>query len=373
MKTISWNPRKLLVAFIITWITVFTMMIFIGNVNQGQRILCLITTQPKYHKTRAEAVKNTWGQLCDVLYFVSSESDPYYPTFAVKGCDAEDYNHLWCKIRNGIIYGYNNFVNDFDWFLKADDDTYVIIDNLKYYLKGFHSSEPLVFGLTFKYQKTIYSSGGLILTLINRLITLFVSYRRCWICEFNSHLKLSKVSISYFSFINEVFSKETVSRLVAKLTDENTNRKWCHTRAQRGAEDLDVGKYGHYHSFKTPFLQFISKIIDRCLDGLGVKYVDTRDSLGRHRFLPFQPFQFLNPNNDIYAMTPWLGNYTVHRIKQVKKFNCPIDKITNYVHFFFLKKGFDCCSDNTISFHYITAPDMYVLHFFVKQLKVRSQ
>ena len=37
------------------------------------RVLCWIMTTPENHKTKALAVKETWGNRCNILLFMSSE------------------------------------------------------------------------------------------------------------------------------------------------------------------------------------------------------------------------------------------------------------------------------------------------------------
>jgi glycoprotein-N-acetylgalactosamine 3-beta-galactosyltransferase len=115
------------------------------------RICCLILTAPQYFTTRARAVNITWAPRCDKFLFISEYSNNtyYLPLAPIKNLTA-GYEHLTKKTTLAFYYAYENLIDQFDWFVKADDDTYIIIENLKSFLHEHNSSQPITFGYNFK-------------------------------------------------------------------------------------------------------------------------------------------------------------------------------------------------------------------------------
>lgn len=85
------------------------------------KILCLIMTNPANHQTKAVHIKNTWGRRCAKLLYISSQRDQELDTIVVN-LTLESRNALRNKTRDGFLYVHDNYVDDFDWFIKADDD-----------------------------------------------------------------------------------------------------------------------------------------------------------------------------------------------------------------------------------------------------------
>lgn len=64
--------------------------------------------------------------------------------------------NLWGKTRDAFTHVYNHYLESADFFLKADDDTYVIVENLLHLLQPYDPNETLYLGCEFKG----YMSGG---------------------------------------------------------------------------------------------------------------------------------------------------------------------------------------------------------------------
>lgn len=117
-----------------------------------------------------------------------------------------------------------------------------------------------------------------------------------------------------------VLSKEAVIRFVE---DAIPNKALCRQSAD-GAEDVEMGK---------------------CLEKVHVLAGDSRDGEGRGRFFPFVPEHHLIPGH--VDKNFWYWKYIYYESKE----------------------GMDCCSDNAVSFHYVSPNQMYVLEYLIYHLR----
>jgi glycoprotein-N-acetylgalactosamine 3-beta-galactosyltransferase len=209
-------------------------------------------TNPVNHKMKAKHVKATWGKRCNVLLFMSSQLDESLPTVKLEVREGRD--QLWAKTRAAFNYSYHNYLSEADWFMKADDDTYVVVENLRYFLSSQNSSQPIYFGCKFKrFVSQGFMSGG----------------------------------------AGYVLSKEALRLFVEKgLGAEHS--PMCKDAKEGGPEDVNIA---------------------RCLEAIGVSAGDSRDSLGRARFFPYVPEDHIVPGRS--ARVAWYRAYYYYPSEEV--------------------------------------------------------
>ncbi|XP_058835583.1 glycoprotein-N-acetylgalactosamine 3-beta-galactosyltransferase 1-like [Topomyia yanbarensis] len=248
-----------------------------NNLSESVRVLCWIMTTPANHQSKAIHVKQTWGRRCNKLLLMSSAEDANLETIVLPV--HEGRQSLWNKTREAFRYVHEHHLNEYDWFLKADDDTYVIMENLRYFLYAYSPHFPIYFGSKFRYPQYVkqgYFSGG----------------------------------------AGYVLSREALKRFVEQSLQDPE-----HCPSTLDTEDLEMG---------------------RCMEYVNVTAGDSRDLLGRKRFLPLEPAFHLtsNPADDPDF---WYKYYSF------------------YEPFY----GTKCCSDLPISFHYIQGPQMHVMDYLI--------
>ena len=121
---------------------------FTGNgIRAKQLIFVGVMTAEKFLDTRAKAVYETWGgDLPGKLMFFASSSSKRndLPVVSLKGVD-DSYPPQRKSIMM-LKYMHDNFIDDYEWFLRADDDVYLRADKLERFLRTLNSSDDMYIG-----------------------------------------------------------------------------------------------------------------------------------------------------------------------------------------------------------------------------------
>lgn len=133
------------------------------TVPKGARVLCVVCTHPANYHEKAVHVAATWAGRCDHTAFLSTTS---YTVKAPPGLTLVELDtsssraNLWQRVKMGIKRVWEHYEGKFDFLVKADDDTYIIVDNLKHRLQSLDPNEKLILGHYQRSQNASYMSGG---------------------------------------------------------------------------------------------------------------------------------------------------------------------------------------------------------------------
>ncbi|CAJ0927513.1 unnamed protein product, partial [Mesorhabditis belari] len=223
------------------------------------KVFCMINTIPKNHNTRVVAVQDTWANHCDQHVFTTTAPPPpttkkktraerkdpkeKVPPFWVfdfsspanKSIPNDSREWLWDRLRAAFKKVHQEKLGDFDWFFKADDDTFAIMENMKEFLAKLDPNHPyFVISRHWLLEKgrdpnQIYGSGG----------------------------------------AGYILSREAVKRFISIMP----NATECRTTSYKH-EDTEIGE---------------------CLRNANVTFVDAVDGSNRHSMLPIDIADLLTP------------------------------------------------------------------------------
>ncbi|KDO20423.1 hypothetical protein SPRG_14361 [Saprolegnia parasitica CBS 223.65] len=272
------------------------------------------------------AIKETWGQRCTKLLFMSNVEDDEIPTVRVVAPATHD--HLWQKHRFVVrLLAREYDASEYDWIFKCDDDTYVIMDNLLSYLHSVATSmaspdEPTLLGhrMTlqwFEMQKPFHDLSYMQRDRRRALETVLRETRN------QGGLYYTPGGAGY------AFNSAYLTQLVAALDepsclpDEVVPDDWA---------------------------------ISFCMYHRGVVPTDTRDSLHRERFHQYSPEQVYYWPDDVNDFDHW--NYASIYDAQ--------NWFSDHIGIGW-RNGSDCCAPDSVSFHYVH--DMHLVDAYFELRK----
>ncbi len=136
-------------------------------------IFCFILTSQTNFESRVKVTYEAWAHKCDDHSFVlilsgkmsngkriHKKINNTFNLLQPEGLLIDSYGKLTDKVYRMFmdIFKYNDY---YDWYVKADDDTFFFVDNLRSFLKTKNSTEPVSYGYDIKMiVKDGYHSGG---------------------------------------------------------------------------------------------------------------------------------------------------------------------------------------------------------------------
>ena len=141
---------------------------------------------PGLLNTRVVHQKATWGKRCEKLLVMSSKEDKNFPAIGLPNTK-EGRSHIDFKTKAAWKYIYKRYIDNYDFFVKVDTDTYLVVENLLEFLSDKDPSKPYHYGhlYTPKNWNITYTAGGpgevLTKEALRLLVTeALVKYDNCW-------------------------------------------------------------------------------------------------------------------------------------------------------------------------------------------------
>uniref|UniRef100_A0A7E4VIR6 N-acetylgalactosaminide beta-1,3-galactosyltransferase n=1 Tax=Panagrellus redivivus TaxID=6233 RepID=A0A7E4VIR6_PANRE len=122
------------------------------------RVYCFIMSTKDEKEGVSRHVHATWAKRCNKHVFVTANEASGLPSLDFGLNQTRD--NLYLMIENTLKHIYDNELENYDFFLKADYDAYVVMENLRFMLLPYDPDNAYHFGCRFKHKGKLYMSGG---------------------------------------------------------------------------------------------------------------------------------------------------------------------------------------------------------------------
>ncbi|KAI6216235.1 N-acetyllactosaminide 3-alpha-galactosyltransferase [Aphelenchoides fujianensis] len=125
--------------------------------------LVFVVTVPQFHGTRVRAVGATWLRRVPHGVVFTSErlAEPAAAHRTVFAGFSPAYGRLFHKTLFAFHYAFTHISDRFDFYVKADDDTYIVAENLQHFLSTLNPEQPIYAGCRLRSPSAHdYNSGG---------------------------------------------------------------------------------------------------------------------------------------------------------------------------------------------------------------------
>lgn len=144
----------------------------------------------------------------------------------------------WLRLQEALSYIYKHHLNDFDWILKANDNTYIVMENLRHLLFQYETDWPLLIGQRFLMEDYMIGTYAISKRAFTRLIEKgFTNEEICDLKTPNEDMAISKclqhLNVIQIDAIDDegkgmFFQNSPDSALFPEKIDPDYDKWWWH-------------------------------------------------------------------------------------------------------------------------------------------------
>jgi glycoprotein-N-acetylgalactosamine 3-beta-galactosyltransferase len=296
------------------------------------RLFCGIYTTAKRHESHIRIIRDTWGRKCTGFLAFSTATDAALPAVALPHLGEESYDNMWQKVRSIWRYIRHHYAQEYDYFLLGGDDMLYIPENLYKYLavlpfrvwkdqqNGVYLGRR--FTTTDGAENVTFNSGGAGYILDQRAVEILAENLD------EPHCKPTDIDLPFEDVNVAQCLASARNALVAAAKLGGSGEPGSGDAQEAVNADGETSLESAGESAPSPVLP-----------------ADTRDEFQLQQFHPLPPgthwlYRPQNPSPTLQQ--DWFYNYDPD-----------------------MQFGFNCCSTNSISFHYVDPALMRAMYDYL--------